>query len=265
MIRKVDVGSVFGTAQRTSYEYMKLLNEKTNGNFRTLVVDDKDGLHSIPFATHGSNVVMYEPNEVYINGGVIDDITTTPITNRKYFKENEVTGIKAGTTSFNIVSTDGKVNKKVKVVIRKSNYKVTKKDGIYYIDGIMIVNKSYPISKDYAPKDILPDTKNAYEKMKKADTFSARPGYSEHQTGYVMDLNDATSNFEGTKAAKWLDKNAYKYGFIIRFPKGKEKYTGYKYEPWHVRYIGVEKALKIYKSGLGLEEYYNLKSEYKDD
>ena len=89
MIRKVDVGSVFGTAQRTSYEYMKLLNEKTNGNFRTLVVDDKDGLHSIPFATHGSKVVMYEPNEVYIKGGVIDDITITPITNRKYFKENE--------------------------------------------------------------------------------------------------------------------------------------------------------------------------------
>ena len=89
MIRKVDVGSVFGTAQRTSYEYMKLLNEKTNGNFRTLVVDDKDGLHSIPFATHGSKVVMYEPNEVYINGGVIDDIAITPITNRKYFKENE--------------------------------------------------------------------------------------------------------------------------------------------------------------------------------
>ena len=85
IIRKVDVGSVFGIAQRTSYEYMKLLNEKTNGNFKTLVVDDKDGLHSLPFANHGSKVVMYEPNEVYINGGIIDDINITPITNRKYF------------------------------------------------------------------------------------------------------------------------------------------------------------------------------------
>ena len=88
MIRKVDVRSVFGTAQRTSYEYMKLLNEKTNGNFKTLVVDDKDGLHSLPFANHGSKVVMYEPNEVYINGGIIDDINITPINNRKYYKEN---------------------------------------------------------------------------------------------------------------------------------------------------------------------------------
>ena len=66
MIRKVDVSSVYGKAQRTSYEYMKLLNEKTNGNFKTLVVDDKDGLHSLPFANHGSKVVMYEPNEIYI-------------------------------------------------------------------------------------------------------------------------------------------------------------------------------------------------------
>ena len=89
MIRKVDVGSIFGTAQRTSYEYMKLLNKKTNGNFKTLVVDDKDELHSLPFANHGSKVVMYEPNEIYINGGIIENITITPITNRKYFKENE--------------------------------------------------------------------------------------------------------------------------------------------------------------------------------
>lgn len=222
---------------------------------------------------------------------------------KKYLRieNNEITAIKSGNTKFNVVSSDGKVNKEVKVTIRKTNYEVKEKDGIHYIDGIMIVNKAYSISKDYNPKDLLPETKKAYEKMKKAakedgvslwivsgyrsydtqkiiydnyvktngkekaDTFSARPGYSEHQTGYAMDLNDATSNFEGTKAAKWLDANAYKYGFIIRFPNGKEKYTGYKYEPWHVRYLGVMKATKIYKSGLSLEEYYNLDSKYKEE
>lgn len=87
MLRKIDVGSVFGNAQRTSYEYMKLLDKKTNGDFKTLVVDDKDGLHSIPFANHGSNVVMYEPNEIYIKGGTIDDFEITPITNRKNYKK----------------------------------------------------------------------------------------------------------------------------------------------------------------------------------
>jgi hypothetical protein len=87
VLRKNNVGSVFGIAQRTSYEYMKLLNQKTNGNFKTLVIDDKDGLHSIPFANYGSKVVMYEPNEIYINGGIIDDTKITPITNRKYYKD----------------------------------------------------------------------------------------------------------------------------------------------------------------------------------
>ena len=76
MIRKVDVSSVYGKAQRTSYEYMKLLNEKYKNNYRVLVVDDKDGLHSLPFANHGARVVMYEPNDIYINGGIIDDIKT---------------------------------------------------------------------------------------------------------------------------------------------------------------------------------------------
>ena len=87
MKRKIDVGSVFGNAQRTSYEYMKLLNKEYNGEFKVLVVDDKDGLHSIPFANHGANVVMYEPNEVYIKGGVIADDIISPIINRKYYKE----------------------------------------------------------------------------------------------------------------------------------------------------------------------------------
>ncbi len=87
MIRKIDVGSVFGNAQRTSYEYMKLLNNKKNGDFKTLVIDDKDGLHTLPFANHGSKVVMYEPNGVYINGGIVDNINITPITNRKDYNK----------------------------------------------------------------------------------------------------------------------------------------------------------------------------------
>ena len=74
MNRTKEVRSVFGNAQRTSYEYIKFLKEKYNTNFRILVVDDKDGLHSIPFANHNANVVMYEPNEIYINGGIMEII-----------------------------------------------------------------------------------------------------------------------------------------------------------------------------------------------
>jgi LAS superfamily LD-carboxypeptidase LdcB len=94
------------------------------------------------------------------------------------------------------------------------------------------------------------------------DTFSARPGHSEHQTGMAMDIIEASSAFEGTPAAIWLAENCYKYGFIIRYPKGKENITGYKYEPWHIRYLGKDTAWAVYNSGLTLEEYLGIDSVY---
>lgn len=99
--------------------------------------------------------------------------------------------------------------------------------------------------------------------VKNADRYSARPGYSEHQTGLAFDINYADSRFTGTAQAVWLAKNAHKYGFILRYPEGKESVTGYMYEPWHYRYIGVENAEKIYASGLTLEEYFGITSAYK--
>ena len=89
-----------------------------------------------------------------------------------------------------------------------------------------------------------------------ADTYSARAGYSEHQTGLVSDINQIEDAFENTDAFKWLSENSYKYGFILRFPKDKENLTGYKYEPWHYRYVGTEAAKIIHDEDLTLEEYY---------
>lgn len=89
-----------------------------------------------------------------------------------------------------------------------------------------------------------------------ADKYSARPGYSEHQTGLCADLNNVSDSFDGSDEAIWLKNNAYKYGFILRFPKGKEDITGYKYEPWHYRYVGIEAAKVIYEDDITLEEYY---------
>lgn len=100
--------------------------------------------------------------------------------------------------------------------------------------------------------------------VKNADRYSARPGYSEHQTGLAFDINYADSRFTGTAQAVWLAENAHKYGFILRYPEGKESVTGYMYEPWHYRYIGVENAEKIYASGLTLEEYFGITSAYKN-
>ncbi len=90
----------------------------------------------------------------------------------------------------------------------------------------------------------------------KADTYSARPGTSEHQTGLASDINSVSSSFENTSAFKWLKVNAHKYGFILRYPKGKEFITGYMYEPWHFRYVGEEVAQVIYEKDITYEEYY---------
>ena len=94
-----------------------------------------------------------------------------------------------------------------------------------------------------------------------ANKYSARPGQSEHQTGLAMDVTCEdikfllSREFENTKEYEWLCDNAYKYGFIIRYPKGKEKITGYDFEPWHLRYVGEEIAKEIYTKNITLEEY----------
>jgi D-alanyl-D-alanine carboxypeptidase len=98
----------------------------------------------------------------------------------------------------------------------------------------------------------------------KAESESARPGYSEHQTGLAADLEpldrscEITDCFAATPAGKWLAKNSYKYGFVLRYPKGKEDQTGYRYEPWHFRYVGKELAAQIHKTGQTLEQFFGL-------
>ena len=95
-----------------------------------------------------------------------------------------------------------------------------------------------------------------------ADKYVAKAGESEHQTGLSMDiLSDEylslDDGFENTIAFSWLENNMSKFGFILRFPKGKEDITGYSYEPWHIRYVGISAATEIMEEGLTLEEYLN--------
>lgn len=94
-----------------------------------------------------------------------------------------------------------------------------------------------------------------------ADRISARPGHSEHQTGLAMDITSKSvgfglkTKFGETPEGQWVAQNAHRFGFIIRYPKGKEDLTGYNYEPWHLRYVGKEAARVIYENDLILEEY----------
>ena len=189
-------------------------------------------------------------------------------------------------------------------------------DGVTYVDGYLIANKTYPLPSNYIPSNthteagvqkfcqtcINNEAWDAWTLMKSdatalglnlwiqsgyrsyeaqkglynnymardgknaADTYSARPGHSEHQSGYAFDLNSVTDAFSNTNEGKWVNENAYKYGFIIRYPQNKESITGYKYESWHLRYVGVELAEKLYNNGnwITMEEYFGIDSQYKD-
>ena len=89
-----------------------------------------------------------------------------------------------------------------------------------------------------------------------ADNYTARPGHSEHQTGLAVDIGSTKGSFEYTPEFKWLQAHAHEYGFILRYPKGKEWITGYSYEPWHYRYVGTDAARVIHEEGITYEEYY---------
>jgi D-alanyl-D-alanine carboxypeptidase len=97
-----------------------------------------------------------------------------------------------------------------------------------------------------------------------ANRYSAKPGQSEHQTGLAADVSSPSVNYQLTQEygetdeGKWLAAHAHEFGFIIRYPKDKEDITGYLYEPWHVRYVGISTAEEIYEKDLTLEEYLNI-------
>lgn len=208
-----------------------------------------------------------------------------------------VKGVAAGTCTISVsAKNDPSVSADIDVAVRH----LEEKDGCTYVDGILIVNKTYSLPESYDPAGLTDETQTALDKMmedayaaglnlydasdyrsypdqlavyqeycardgwEEADTYSARPGHSEHQTGMVIDFNDINSDFDDTPEAQWLAENCANYGFIVRFLKGKEDITGYKYESWHVRYVGVETAKEIMSRGICLEEYLGVDSEYKN-
>lgn len=120
------------------------------------------------------------------------------------------------------------------------------------------ISDNYSGFRSYETQTELYNNYVASDGQDAADRYSARPGYSEHQTGLAFDIKDAAEQLlTETEASQWLAENAHKYGFIVRFPEGGEDSTGYMAEQWHVRYIGKE-ATDIYESGKTLEEYFGV-------
>ena len=194
------------------------------------------------------------------------------------------------------------------------NFNIEVKNGVTYIDGVMIVNKTYSVPRSFYPENAVKcnngqilnsatcnaakeminaakqdgialhvqsgfrsyDTQNGMWTRRKnqygiefADSGTARAGHSEHHTGLGFDMCGTesgciTSEYYKTASAKWMAKNAYKFGLILRYPNGKTNETGYKYESWHFRYVGKELAQKLYNNGdwITLENYFGVTSQY---
>ena len=113
--------------------------------------------------------------------------------------------------------------------------------------------------RSYSYQDRLYNKYAKADGTEKADTYSARAGFSEHQTGLAVDVSNEKlpyTQFEKTKEFEWMKENAYKYGFILRYQKEKENITGYMYESWHYRYVGIEISTYIQKNNITYDEYY---------
>jgi LAS superfamily LD-carboxypeptidase LdcB len=121
-------------------------------------------------------------------------------------------------------------------------------------DNIMLYNRS--AYRSYQTQESIYNRSVANYGVLESDKSSARPGYSEHQTGLALDVNLIDTSFKDTDTYKWLCNNAYKYGFILRYPKDKTAITGYSYEPWHYRFVGKEVAQIIKEEGITFDEYY---------
>ncbi|MDE6021645.1 MAG: D-alanyl-D-alanine carboxypeptidase family protein [Ruminococcus sp.] len=209
-----------------------------------------------------------------------------------------IKGISAGTCDITIsAKADPSVSASMSCTVRK----MEKKNGVTYVDGILLINKSYGADASFDPGDLTEETQNAFNDLcaaaakedltiyyasgyrshdeqveiyndyidvygaEMADTFSARPGFSEHQSALVIDVNSIDDTFDDTPEAKWLEKHCAEFGFIIRYPKGKEHITGYKYESWHIRYVGKEIAKEVTRLGITLDEYLGVDSVYAND
>lgn len=235
----------------------------------------------------GSDITIYVGETYQEPGYTITDNYDKDLTN-KIIINNTIDSSKAGEYKITYEVSDSSNNKTTTerkvIVIEKPKMPGT------YINGILIVNKKYSIPSTYNPginqtaynalQELQKDAKanghsiplvsgfRSYQRQETlynnyvakdgvelADTYSARPGHSEHQTGLAFDVGAIDDNYGNTPAGKWLTENAHNYGFIIRYLKGKEHITGYKYEPWHIRYVGTNHATKIYNSNITLEEY----------
>lgn len=321
-IKKVQNGKI--TSKKTKIDTTKIGSQ-------SFTIEIKDYFNKIKKFTYKVNVIDDEKpkitfkDKISIHAGdsvdLLKDVSVTDNSNEEINAtvDGDYDTNKVGTYELEYVAIDSSKNEtrekftlevleKVKEIPAENvTYFTTSKgftgfvkDGITYVDGYLIANKTYTLPEWYYTGGLTWDTEQAFYQMQaaaaneglsiyvvsgfrsysdqnwiynnyvardgkaEADTYSARPGHSEHQSGLAFDLNMVDNSFEYTAEGQWLNSNAYKYGFILRYPKGKTNETGYIYEPWHFRYVGTDLAYKLYNNGdwITVEDYFGITSQY---
>lgn len=188
-------------------------------------------------------------NEFYTNIKEIKDYTSITTLVNKYNKLPDNVNYDDLVTIEKPYSNDG--TKKIRKIVYNNLIQMiedAKKDNInlFVISGFRTHQRQNELFNNSLKKNGL----------NHALIYSAKSGHSEHELGLAVDLVSVLNDFEYTKEYKWLKQNSYKYGFIERYPKNKEFITGFAYEPWHYRYLGVEISTKIFKENITFEEYH---------
>jgi len=251
-LSKADVKSLLTEKYNTNI--YKLMKEKhyLNENLDNYLVYLNENANS-PLADVIA-IVNVKANNTWYDEDIIKDTNNTKkelILINKFYKLNQDTTFDDLKNVSLTYSYSG--NKLREIALEKyiEMYNAAKNEGLS-----LIIAASY---RSYTQQENLYNNSVNYGGNDYADRVSARPGHSDHQSGLAVDLtkyNSLLKDFEATNEFTWLQANAYKYGFILRYPKDKKYLTGFDYEPWHYRYVGLEAAETIHNENITFDEYY---------
>lgn len=217
------------------------------GIFKTLAVKGSNQIINKQKTSNNTDITNNSSNIKTKSSNILLANKDTPL-GRDFVPENLVT---TTVPSNKEIEIDKTANKKLTEL-----FKAAKKEGL----DLLLVS-GY---RDYATQNDIFNEGVANDGLEHTTKYIAKPGESEHQTGLAVDIVSYSymsldDGFENSPTGKWLAANAYKFGFILRYPKDKENVTKYNYEPWHFRYVGDDIAKEIKDSGLTLEEYISKK------
>jgi len=237
------------------YEYSSKLRELISSKY--FILSKLDRYMNFKDKEEIEEIIKYvnsnRDNEYYTNFKDTDLVKNELLIVNKYYKLEE------DYVPNDLVVMDKNYDNKTSSKLNKTAYEAFKRlSDDARREGYYIYNNS--AYRSYKNQESIYNSYKNKNGFQYAESIAARPGFSEHQTGLALDVgvrkDKAVGLFENSKEFVWMKENSYKYGFILRYPKGKEDITGYKYESWHYRYVGVEAATYIYENDITFEEYY---------